>query len=328
MKLDFYRRSKDELVANAELLAAAAGRVGHQAAEAVDICRFLVEEVGVRVTGEEGVKALHAVAAQGNAEVCDYLLSLGLDVDQRDSAGRSALFAAAARGRNAALQTLLSRRADPSITDVEKQQTALFHAVRAECLSCVKMLLSARAASNHADRNGQSPLFFAAMSGKEDVVRLLLASNADTAATDSRGRSALFYAVHQSRLAVSRLLLNFPRGGSETLDDAIAEMARERGHHEIRDILRPRKTETALQALRSQTTEKIEEEAASDSNSTVFAVPSRSRFCIAFYKDRQKKQRVAFASAEYMSRLAKLASHHSWLQQFWPTDAPLTAGPR
>lgn len=129
---------------------------------------------GARIgpTDSRGGNALHAAARFGACEALEMLLALpGIDLEARDSLGRTALLVAAGRGQ----------------------------------LDFVKRLLP-HCDADAARSNGGTPLMEAAYMGNAPMVELIL-SHCDPAATDSYGRTALTVAADRGSATCIRLLL-------------------------------------------------------------------------------------------------------------------------
>lgn len=62
---------------------------------------------------------LRLAAERGQGDAVEVMLSLGVDCNAADPAGRTALHLAAAEGHGAVVELLLARGAEPSLLDVE-----------------------------------------------------------------------------------------------------------------------------------------------------------------------------------------------------------------
>lgn len=91
---------------------------------------------------QRGETLLHAAAAYGQLEVCEYLLGQGMDVDAEvENEGGTALMMAAAGGNAEVAELLINANANINKQDINGV-SALHYAVSANSLGCVNLLLS------------------------------------------------------------------------------------------------------------------------------------------------------------------------------------------
>ncbi|TVU06248.1 hypothetical protein EJB05_49450 [Eragrostis curvula] len=228
------RDAKDAMGRNA--LHCAAGK-GH-----LDICRFLVEELGLDVNstadgsgtsvhfaavgGDErvlgylldhggdpgapdakGSTPLHDAAEQGHCKVVRLLLSKGVDVDPVNHRG-TPLHLAAAKDRDQVAKILLEHGADPNKV-VNHVFSPLMMACCGHSLKCVKLLVKAGADVNFISPSGLTILMTAVDDGLTDMVKFLLESGADPNIADEDGKIPIMCAaVHGHRELVEIL---FPK---------------------------------------------------------------------------------------------------------------------
>ncbi|RLM99280.1 hypothetical protein C2845_PM06G33130 [Panicum miliaceum] len=226
------REAKDGIGWNA--LHFAAGK-GH-----LDVCRFLVEELGLDVNstaagsgtpvhfaavrgdervlgyllgrgGDPGVPdakgstPLHDAAEQGHCEAVRLLLSKGVDVDPVNYRG-TPLHLAAAKDRDQVVKILLEHGADP-----KKVVNHVFSPLMMSCcghsLKCMKLLVQAGADVNFMSPSGPSILMEAVDDHLTDIVKFLLEAGADPYIADEDGKLPIMCAaVHGHRELVEILL--------------------------------------------------------------------------------------------------------------------------
>ena len=120
-----------------------------------------------------------AVAA-GSPEGLRRSLSLGEDVNGKDTRGFTALDWAARAGQTEAITELVRAGADPDFRDSGPNGwTPLLHAVHKNQLGSVRALITAGAGPNERGENGLTPLMLAAAQGEPEIVEELLASGAN-----------------------------------------------------------------------------------------------------------------------------------------------------
>jgi ankyrin repeat protein len=148
---------------------------------------------------------LFNAAASGNAELLAKVLSLGLDVNQKNTVVPLLNWTIAnvndEKKAAAVVELLLKAGADPNARD-GMEETALFKC--AYKTELVQPLLRAGADINARDRDGSTALIRYATS--EPFVRELLAHGADPSVVNKRGETALSVANEFGRPACARLI--------------------------------------------------------------------------------------------------------------------------
>ncbi|TVU06259.1 hypothetical protein EJB05_49461 [Eragrostis curvula] len=199
------RDAKDAMGRNA--LHCAAGK-GH-----LDICRFLVEELGLDVnsTADGSGTSVHFAAVGGDERALGYLLDHGGDPGAPDAKGSTPLHDAAEQGHCEAVRLLLSKGVD--VDPVNHRGTPLHLAAAKDRDQVVKILLEhdadAGADANFMSPSGPSILMEAVDDGLTDMVKFLLESGADPNIADEDGKIPIMCAaVHGHRELVEIL---FPK---------------------------------------------------------------------------------------------------------------------
>jgi ankyrin repeat protein len=153
------------------------------------------------------VTGLHLVAYIGLTKIIWLLLEReGVDINSKDSDGRTALSWAAESGHEAVVRLLLEHKADVD-AKANYGRTALHRAAGSGHEAVVRLLLEHKVDVDAKDKDGWTALFWAAGGGHEAVVRLLLEHKADVNAKDKDGKMVLFRAAGSGHEAVVRLLL-------------------------------------------------------------------------------------------------------------------------
>jgi uncharacterized protein (TIGR02145 family) len=135
----------------------------HQAAGLgkVEIMKCLVEKYGADIYARDDGDISPMDVAIANIESIKCLKELGVDLEKKNSEGRTAIFGAAAFGK-------------------------------IESIKCLKTL---GANVNAVDNNGATPIFAAAMAGQIASIECLVALGADVHAEDRNGCTSMFLAV-------------------------------------------------------------------------------------------------------------------------------------
>jgi hypothetical protein len=130
-------------------------------------------------------------ACQRN-DVCTIqrLISHGVDINSRDSAGRTAVHFAC-RGHLAdALNILFSNGAEIETKDF-RHRTPLHVAAEGGNLRCLQFLLQSAVKTNSSDKRGDTPLHLAARAGRTACVSLLLEYDSDSDIRNRKGQTPL-----------------------------------------------------------------------------------------------------------------------------------------
>jgi len=147
---------------------------------------------------------IHFAALKGDgAKIQDVINNKGVDVDLRDSDGRTALDWAAVRGEASIVQLLLNKGADAGSRD-NQRQTPLHKAARWGNSHIVPFLIKREADVDAQDNNGQTPLH---MAENAQTVKELVKYGAQLNVQDYLGKTALHEAVLNGRKDVVRELV-------------------------------------------------------------------------------------------------------------------------
>ncbi|KAI9776691.1 MAG: hypothetical protein M1839_009418 [Geoglossum umbratile] len=176
------------------------------------VVKLLLETSKVNVDSKDsgGRTPLSWAAGRGHEVVVKLLLETGkAGVDSKDSGGRTPLSWAAEGGHEAVVRLLLETGKANVDSKDSGGRTPLSWAAESGHEAVVRLLLeTGKANVDSKDSGGRTPLSWAAESGHEAVVRLLLETGkADVDSKDSGGRTPLSWAAGRGHEAVVRLLL-------------------------------------------------------------------------------------------------------------------------
>ncbi|KAK3136930.1 hypothetical protein QOZ80_5BG0445230 [Eleusine coracana subsp. coracana] len=143
----------------------------------------MASKVNLRAaTGFKGRNALHRAAANGQLEICRFLVEeAGFDANSPSAEGETPMLVALEyeEGKKNAhiLRYLLARGGDPARPDA-RGYTPLHNAAEEGHLEAAKLLLSTGVPVDPINRRG-TPLHLAAAKGHDQVVKILLEHGAD-----------------------------------------------------------------------------------------------------------------------------------------------------
>lgn len=140
---------------NALIIAAQGSR---RSANTLEVYKYLVEEVKIKpaAVAANGQTVLHALARkEKQAEIVNYFLAKGVDVNKADNDGSTALMVAAGGTDTELLQILLSKTANINAAN-KKGESALTQALRGSSAEVVTLLIGKGADTNVKDANGNN----------------------------------------------------------------------------------------------------------------------------------------------------------------------------
>ncbi|KAG9506528.1 hypothetical protein J7337_000060 [Fusarium musae] len=159
--------------------------------------------------GQDGQTALHLAANAGHQDVVEYLLEIGVDVNQHSTYLGTPLMAAAKGAGAQIVKALLEKGADVNaISDDFSYHTALQAAAWMESQDVVQLLLDWKADVNLAGGEYGSALCAAASVGHEDISTLLLEAGADIDYNGGPKGSPLECALRAGYTDIARLYLD------------------------------------------------------------------------------------------------------------------------
>lgn len=149
---------------------------------------------------------INAVAKAGNIPAIKTLLSIGSNVNAKDSQGNTPLKMAFNNNRQEAIKYLIDNGADINILD-QYDRPILLAAIDQRNTKVAEMLINAGANINIADIHNNTPLSLAVEKGNIELIKTLIAKGADVNKKDNFNQSLLSKALFKGNIDVVRLLL-------------------------------------------------------------------------------------------------------------------------
>ncbi|KAK6513075.1 hypothetical protein TWF506_009238 [Arthrobotrys conoides] len=187
-----------------------------------DIVKLLVERgADVHSTSLKDLRPqLHQAVGSGKAEIVQYLLDKGAEVDAKDLDGWSAIMLAAQEGNCNIIQVLVDAGANVN-SEANSGATALFIAAQQGHTAVVKVLLDNGARSFATNKSGRHPIHQAAQSAHFEVLKLLVEHDKESIhCKDKNGHTVMGLAAagkEPVRTGIVRYL--YEKGAGSLMDD-------------------------------------------------------------------------------------------------------------
>ncbi|KAK4380852.1 putative protein S-acyltransferase 23 [Sesamum angolense] len=171
------------------------------------------------------------------ADIVQYIIEHGGEVNAKDNAGQTALHWAAVRGSIAAADVLLQNGARVEVADVNGYRPVHVAAQYGQTGFLNYIVAKYHADFDVPDNDGRSPLHWAAYKGFADTIRLLLFRDASQGRQDKEGCTPLHWAALRGNVEACSVLAH--AGSKEELmvkDKAgktPVELASDKGHRHI-----------------------------------------------------------------------------------------------
>ena len=154
----------------------------------------------------DGDMPLHTAASAGRADVVEFLIEKGADVNAR--AGGSTALSMAAGNYSDVVRVLLARGA--TFDNSKSSDSPLWDAVRGNQIKTVKLLLQAKADATMVDQHGWNLLHVAALRSRIDaeIFNVLIEAKADVNGLTVKKDTPLHIAAKKGNLTAAKILIS------------------------------------------------------------------------------------------------------------------------
>ena len=158
--------------------------------------------------GEDGLPVITAAVLSQSVPVVSFLVTTGLDLNEKNNRQFTPAAFAAAEGLMDILKLLKSGGADLSIPVFTDNHTIIIQAIRNNQTEVVDYLIGEGLDVNAVDGDGFSPLFFAVLKGNLAIVESLLEAGADIDFLNTEDQlPSLYQAISLNRTDIALALL-------------------------------------------------------------------------------------------------------------------------
>jgi len=171
------------------------------------INKFLDKGVNIESKDTLGRTPLHYAVMKHHFKIAEYLLAKGANVNIQDNTGWSPIHIAANRDDTQLLKLLISKGADINIRNNDGW-TPLHDAAWRGSIKAIDILLKVGADVNSLGNSGESPIFYAIDLGHKDAVKFLAKKGAKILIKDIRGSTPIEHAIASSNPEITNILID------------------------------------------------------------------------------------------------------------------------
>jgi ankyrin repeat protein len=174
---------------------------------------------GINCKESHGYSFLQRASAFNKPDMVQYLISQGVDLDDKDNFRQTPMLSSALRLENLAFESLLKAGANPNITN-EKNVSPLMHASIDNNIEKMKLLIKYGANVALLDEEGQSALFYAEFSTAYESMALLYSKGANLNIKNNKGENILHDMIIFNRV---ELLEKYCYGIGKNMNESIID---------------------------------------------------------------------------------------------------------
>ncbi|EAX97155.1 hypothetical protein TVAG_116730 [Trichomonas vaginalis G3] len=168
---------------------------------------FLSNGININEKDKSGETALHKVVSNNSKETAELLISHGININEKDGNGETALHIAVKYNYKEIVELLISQGININEKD-NKGKTALHYAAESNSKETAELLISHGININEKDKNGQNALHYAAWNNSKETAELLISQGININEKDNKGKTALHYAAESNSKETAELLIS------------------------------------------------------------------------------------------------------------------------
>ncbi|EAY11538.1 ankyrin repeat protein, putative [Trichomonas vaginalis G3] len=175
---------------------------------------FLSHGASINEKDKNGQTALHKAATNTSKGIIELLISHGANINEKDIYGETALHNAAINTSKGIIELLISHGANINEKDVYGE-TALHNAARNNCKENSEFLISHGANIDEKNNDGNTPLHQAVFYNSKETVELLISHGANIDEKNVHGQTALINATYYNIQEIAQLLILYGANTNE-----------------------------------------------------------------------------------------------------------------
>eukprot|EP00512_Aurantiochytrium_limacinum_P012668 CAMPEP_0171569514 /NCGR_PEP_ID=MMETSP0961-20121227/2387_1 /TAXON_ID=87120 /ORGANISM="Aurantiochytrium limacinum, Strain ATCCMYA-1381" /LENGTH=466 /DNA_ID=CAMNT_0012123813 /DNA_START=510 /DNA_END=1907 /DNA_ORIENTATION=- len=166
------------------------------------------ELINARISSSGGTPLMYTLysSSEFHADIAQWLIRAGADLDIQDRNGDTALMLTSTLGEPEIARLIVSKGADLDLQN-EFGSTALIEASRNKQAEIAQFLITKGAELNFQDRDGKSVIMYAAELGQSETVDMLIAAGASMDLQSNEGWTALMFACRYDHFETAALLI-------------------------------------------------------------------------------------------------------------------------
>ncbi|EAY17540.1 hypothetical protein TVAG_453680 [Trichomonas vaginalis G3] len=168
---------------------------------------FLSNGANINEKDINGLTALHFAARYNSNETAELLISHGININEKDKDGKTALHNSAENNSKETAELLISHGININEKNYRKE-TALHAAARCNSIKTAELLISHGININEKNKYGKTALHYAADNYSKEIAEVLISHGININEKDNDGKTALHYAAEKNSKETAELLIS------------------------------------------------------------------------------------------------------------------------